>query len=91
LVRPPPQEEAVILEVAADTREAAGILAAVAHILRHLMAEEVVRTSPLAPRPTSAEEVALISLPAGHTARPTPGLLSILQFTVRPDWQRTML
>jgi hypothetical protein len=96
---PPPREEAVILEEAADTREAAGILAAVAHILRHLMAEEVVHTLPLAPRLTSAlmprptlvEEVALISLRACHTARPTPGPLPILQFTVRPDWQRTMI
>jgi hypothetical protein len=88
--------------VVADTQEAVVIPAAVAHILRHLMVEEVRRTLPLVPRLTSllmprltlVEEVALISPRGCHTARPTLGQLFILltpQFTVRPDWPGTML
>jgi hypothetical protein len=77
LVRRPRREEAVLLE---DTREAVGIPAAVAHILRHLMeeevrrtlVEEVLRTSLPMQRPTLAEAVALVSLLACHMACPTP-------------------
>jgi hypothetical protein len=75
-----------------DIREAAaGILAEVVLILRHLTVEEVLPTSPLVPRLTSEAVVALISRRACHTARPMPGPLSILRFTVRPVWQRTTL